>query len=255
MSNYKIKLIPISSLRRGTTSSITQDQVVFEVTPTFSETRTTDYSPVTPVHMPGSIQMYRNTASRQFTIGAHLISRNVEDARVNMQYLQKLRAWMMPYFGSTSTLTDANRASRTFNQSEVNRLRQLKRDDPLFLDQSDTEFLKQAQINGGAQLTGAPPDVLYLYAYSTSANYQTGSRMGSSTSNINRVPVVMASLEISYPDDVDYIPVDPQWEEFGQLEPFPVKMDVNISLVETHSPNEFERFNLAAYKSGTLANF
>lgn len=231
-------------MRFGDTTRIAASQVVFEVTPSFTENRTADYAAVTPVHMPGSIQMYRNTSSRQFDIGAHLISRNGLDAAKNKRYLQTLRGWMMPYFGSTDTLTTENYTSRADTNVFRGSGKGLSQDQ---IDELSYERLKSE----GVQLRGAPPDVLYLYAYSAESSSTTGAR-SQSTSNINRIPVVMTSLNITYPEDVDYIPVI---GGSGGTEPFPVKMDVTLSLVETHSPQEFERFDLAAYKSGTLANF
>lgn len=161
----------------------------------------------------------------------------------------------MPYFGATDTLTSANRQSRLDNTE----MQQWMREDAArgsILNEQDQAWLNSARIAGGVQLTGAPPDVLYLYAYSTTSDNLTGQRFGK-TSNINRVPVVMSSLDISYPDDVDYIPVGDLNDPFNHklIEPFPVKMAVNLILLETHSPREFEQFDLAKFKAGTLVNF
>lgn len=234
--NYQVRLVPISSMKFGDMSTIAASQVVFEVTPTFTESRTVNYSPVEPVHMPGSIQMYRSSASRVFEIGAQLISRNAEDAQRNTRYLQTLRGWTMPYFGETSTLTQKEQIARHDNAT-------------FGYDDSNTNSIDRIQSEG-VELRGAPPDVLYLFAYSTDSSSSPGAR-SNPTANINRVPVVVTNLSIAYPDDVDYIPVNMG----GAYEPFPVKITVNVSLAETHSPNEYERFNLAAFKSGTLANF
>lgn len=240
-NNYKVRLVPISSLLYGgDPASIRSSQVAFNVTPSFSETRSAEYTPVTPVHMPGAMQVYKHTNSRQFEITAHFISRNVADALDNMSNLQKLRAWLMPYFGSTDTLTASNKVARqnaSYGDSTEER-------DALVKRRIQTE---------GVQLRGAPPDVLYLYAYSSSANDLRG--IGPRV-NINRVPVVMTSLGITYPEDVDYIPVyDTTSAPSSGSEPFPRKMDVSISLVETHSPREYEQFDLLSYKLGNLPNF
>lgn len=238
LNNYKVRLIPISSMKFGDTTSIADSQVVFEVTPTFNESRSVNYSTIDPVHMPGSIQMYTNTGTRTFDIGAQLISRNAADATTNIRYLQILRSWTMPYFGQTNTLTQANIIAR--------------HDNSVFGPEDPNVSALERIRSEGVQLRGAPPDVLYLYAYTTDSNVSTGGR-STPTSNINRVPVVVSNLSISYPDDVDYIPVDTTGT--GKYEPFPVKMMVGLTLLETHSPREFERFDLAAFKAGTLANF
>ena len=246
-NNYRVRLIPIASLAYGEdVETIRNSQVAFDVTPAFSETRSAEYTPVTPVHMPGAVQVYKHTNSRQFEITAHFVSRNVSDAIKNMGYLQKLRGWLMPYFGSTNTLTDSQKEARS------NRIRTNTEQVPLSAEERDAELRNRIQSEG-IQLRGAPPDVLYLYAYSTKSNDLRG--IGPRV-NINRVPVVMTNLSITYPEDVDYIPVyDPEDAPTNAVEPFPRKMDVSISLVETHSPREYERFDLLAYKLGNLPNF
>ena len=234
-NNYKVRLIPISSLMNGENADvIRQSQVVFDVTPSFTESGSVDYAAVTPVHMPGSVQIYKHTNSRTFEITAHFISRNVEDALKNMKYVQKLRSWRLPYFGKTTTLSSEN-------------------------DKAREDLTTQRVQDKGVQLRGAPPDILYLYAYS---NDQMDGRSVTSpifsAINIARVPVVLTNLGITYPDDVDYIPVyDPSRGgiKATNTQPFPIKMDVTLSLAETHSPNEFQRFDLAAYKNGNLVNF
>jgi hypothetical protein len=248
-NNYKVRLIPIASLTYGgDPSSIRESQVAFDVTPSFSETRTAEYTPVTPVHMPGAMQVYKHTNSRQFEITAHFISRNVQDAIKNMGYLQKLRGWLMPYFGATDTITDTQRQARA-NASYTQTNQNLQ---PQTEAERDAGTRRRIQSEG-VQLRGAPPDVLYLYAYSSGANDLRG--IGPRV-NINRVPVVMTNLGITYPEDVDYIPVyDPEGSPSQTTEPFPRKMDVTISLVETHSPREYEKFDLMAYKLGNLVNF
>ncbi len=246
-NNYRVRLIPISSLMYGESRAIIeQSQVAFDVTPVFTESGSVEYSPVTPVHMPGSIQVYKHTNSRTFEITAHLITRNAEDGRRNMDYLQRLRAWRYPYFGATDTLSSTQRSNRNQRGNTYGETRQLTP------SERDAKVRERIQTEG-VQLRGAPPDVLYLYAYSTSGNDSRPSNP--SRVNINRVPVVMTNLGITYPEDVDYIPVYSSDEPDSRTEPFPVKMDVTISLAETHSPREFETFDLNSYKTGRLVNF
>lgn len=248
-NNFKVRLIPVASLKNGASSSaVRAAQVSFDVTPGFSESRTADYTPVIPIHMPGAVQVYRNTSSRSFEISAILISRSIEDARANMANLQKLRGWMMPYFGMTSTITAEQADYRNSQPS-----------DPSNATSVDEETSAADRIRyEGIQLRGAPPDVLFLYAYSTSSNDTRPHADGDvSRVNINRVPVVMTSLNITYPEDVDYIPVYnvSRGRPTRTAEPFPRKMAVSVTLVETHSPREYERFNLNDYKTGNLVNF
>lgn len=97
----------------------------------------------------------------------------------------------------------------------------------------------------GAQFLGAPPEVLYLTAYSNPS--VTGSQLDRTT-NIFRIPVVITSLGITYPNDVDYIPT-------LENEPFPIIMNISLALAETHSPKEFEQFDIFKYRDGKLPGF
>lgn len=200
---YKVRLFAV----RGFPS----ERVIFEVSPTVSESRSVEYSPVSPVHMPGSIQVYKRTGSRSFSIGAKFVSRNIAQATQNMQYLQTLRGWTMPYFGLRTHL-DAT------------------------LQNKDT-----------GPMLGAPPDVLYLYAYSD-ASGANNDRDGAFQTNLKKIPVVITNLSFDYPEDVDYIPT-------ASGDPFPVKMEVKIDLAETHSPKGYEEFSLSLFKQGKLVQF
>lgn len=237
--NFQVRLVSVLDMNQNAPGDI--KKVVFKVTPTITETGSVEYSSVQPIHMPGGIQVYKTTPSRSFEISAHLISRNTADALENLQYLQTLRSWRYPFFGQSSTNFASNNKNSKLTME--------------FVPQTETEKyqVKQNQIKNdksGINLLGAPPEVLYLYAYSTNLN---DSRKDAVGVNINRVPVVITNLNFSYAEDVDYIPI--QLKPNGTTEPFPVKMDVSISLLETHSPVEFEQFSLESYKKGTLKNF
>lgn len=215
-------------------ADIAAAQVIFEVTPTLQENGTVEYSAITPVHLPGGIQVYRRTNSRTFSISAKLVSRNAEDAAKNMRYLQNLRSWRYPFFGATDTKLAAL-APQSSGEKPV--------------ESADKAAISRVK-DDTAQLRGAPPEVLYLYGY-TAGDNSTNAQF--KFENLNRVPVVLASLDITYPDDVDYIPV--MSSDKKNIVPFPIKMDVTISLLETHSPREYEQFDLVAYKQGKLVGF
>lgn len=257
-NSYKVRLIPIASLiDENDLDAIRNSQVRFESTPTFSESGSVEYTPISPVHLPGSIQVYKFTNARQFEIGAKFISRNTSDALKNMRYLQLLRSWRYPYFGMTDTLSDANKQSRADTQQR--RADQIGEPTSNLTDREREQNTIHRVQSEGVQLKGAPPDILYLYAYNNDAIDQRNNTAGVYTPvNINRIPVVVTNLVITYPDDVDYIPVyDPSSRgpdnTFTQV--WPVRIDVNLTLAETHSPAEFENFDLNAYKNGNLANF
>lgn len=219
--NYKVRLVSVLGLKTAFSSNDLYS-VIFDNTPDFSESGSVTYTPTSPVHMPGSIQSYKSTDSRTFSISSDLISRNTADVSKNMRYLQILRSWRYPFFGKSGSTSSGQ-------QSAFNRI----------------------QSSGNVNLLGAPPEILYLYAYSTSNN--DSRQLNGQLVNINRLPVVLTSLSITYPKDVDYLPSTPT--PTGVTEPFPVKLSIQISLTEAHSPVEYERFDLMAYKSGTLKNF
>lgn len=79
---------------------------------------------------------------------------------------------------------------------------------------------------------GAPPPILTLNAY--------GSK------NISGVKCVLTNYDISWPNDVDYLPTI-------DGEPFPVIVNISLSLEETWSPSEFSGFNLRKFYEGDLS--
>jgi hypothetical protein len=97
----------------------------------------------------------------------------------------------------------------------------------------------------GKEMLGAPPEVLKLSAYSNASN-ENG--ILNKMTNVSSVPVVITSLSYTYQDDVDYIPTI-------QGQPFPILMSLSISLVESHSPQELEYFDIYKYRAGTLPGF
>lgn len=199
--------------------------VIFDVTPDLIETRNVNYSTVEPIHAPGQINVFKNTSSRSFNISnARLVSRTQKEADRNLQRLWLLRSWCMPRFGK-STIDSGQAAARNI-VSESGRQASTPED--------------QARIFG-VELLGTPPQVLYLSAYSRG-------NMGGKTQHLYKIPVVIQQLSIPYPSDVDYIPTP-------DGVPMPVIMTIDMTLVETHSPNEYENFSLDAYKRGTLENF
>lgn len=252
---FKVRLVSvlnnIASTQAPGDRRFGSQQVIFENTPTFSESGGVEYTPVQPVHMPGAIQVYKNTQPRTFSITHKFISRTTAEATANANYVQLLRSWRFPFFGKGSTtLTDSQAETRRQLQGNITATQQQLRNQLQSQDRAASNTavllnsLQRAQSSAGFELLGAPPEVLYLYAYSA----QTTDRVSKQIHNINRVPVVLTNLDINYPEDVDYIPSD-----FN--EPCPVRWDISITLAETHSPTEFENFSLVKYKTGQLDFF
>jgi len=215
-------------------------QVTFQVSPDVVENRAVNYKALDPVHMPGQIHVYQNSASRTFALnGIKFISRTSEEATKNLWAINILRHWTVPYFGIRSgTVRDKQRNNRKTGQSEFDTV-------------PGTE--DRSKLFDGRELLGAPPDVLYLSAYS-----EVGRR-----GNIHKVPVVITNLSIPYPSDVDYMPTatDPgttighKYRHVDAGVPFPTVMSFDINLTETHSPREYSNFSIWDYRKGKLENF
>ena len=274
---YNVRLVSANSLVSANNAAGIES-VVFDVTPTFSESLTADYDTITPIHMPGGIQVYKRTNSRKFSIGAHFVSRTSDKATLNMMALQLLRSWAMPYFGNNSS-TRYKTTSETYAPITTTNSTGVASADmkTAAMTAEQVAAHNSRQNKGNVEMLGAPPALLYLYAYSLYQSdkgndllkgdiYNSGSKRDVSFGvNLSRIPVVLTSLDITYPEDVDYIPTYSNRKnaspEFGNRyydnfsEPFPVKMDVSISLTETHSPREYERFSLQDFKSGRLTSF
>ena len=74
--------------------------VIFTVMPIVDENRSASYDSLTPTQHPGSIQVYKTTSSRTFNINGKFISRSIEEANTTLHYLNIIRSWVMPYYGS-----------------------------------------------------------------------------------------------------------------------------------------------------------
>lgn len=266
-NKYRVKLV---STLPSNPFGLLSKTVEFKVTPEFSENRTVDYTSLVPLHMPGSIEVYKSTNSRTFSITAKLVSRTRAEATMNIVDLQVLRSWTMPFFGINSSTLEQSVAEGRVNQKLQEENPSGNFDFQTQAQEGKTERLSSQQRNARAisqikgrkdslgsklftnnkiEMLGAPPEVLYLYAYSAddSVENQTGDRSIAPV-NIQRVPVVMISLAITYPSDVEYILTYSE-------QPFPVIMNVAIELKETHSPSEYSRFSLLDFKLGTLRHF
>jgi len=165
-------------------------EVEFLNMPTIQEQRDANYKPADIAHHPGEILKYVNTGARSWTITVKLTSRNVEEATRNLNYINVIRSWLMPFYGTGSS------------------------------DLSLQQYL------------GAPPPILTLSAY--------GRQM------IGPVPCILLSHSWTFPNDCDYIPT-------MDSSPFPVILDITLTLKESFSPAEYSSFDLSSYKRGDMA--
>jgi hypothetical protein len=172
-----------------------------------------------------------------------LVSRTQEEADKNLQILWTLRGWCVPRFGNSSTLTTTERRNRaTYESARQNGAKESE----LFFDEWDRRDIL------GKEILGAPPEVLYFSAYSLGNGSKSNSGDSTTTTriaqHIHRVPVVIQQLSIPYPNDVDYITT-------SRGVPMPIIMNLDISLIETHSPNSYEGFSLNDFRRGILRGF
>jgi hypothetical protein len=73
--------------------------VTFEAMPTISESRSASYDPVSVLHHPGDILKYKSSSARSWGIDVKLISRTPQEAAMNLNSINKIRAWVMPFYG------------------------------------------------------------------------------------------------------------------------------------------------------------
>lgn len=206
--------------------------VIFDVLPTLSEQSSANYSPISLPHGPGQIYVYQNSNSRTFNLVAQLVSQTREDATRNLHRVNLMRSWVKPTFGTDMQLTgDTLDIFSTELSQSGNPVRNRMR-----------------ETSGGAvDVLGSPPKVLQLSAFSDI------NRRG----NIYKIPTVITNLGINYDDSTDYIPtgVVQGYEHITEGTPFPIIMSVDLNLAETHSPDQYSKFNLDAYRKGLLEGF
>jgi hypothetical protein len=234
-NEFKVRLTASSSSDRLEDK---RRSVVFDVTPDLIENRNINYKTLDPLHAPGQIYVYSNTSSRTFNLSnVKLISRTPKEASKNLERLWTLRGWTMPSFGQSSFVNHQQRSRE-----------EARRQHPTATQTQLRQMIQEMNNTSSKQNTlGSPPQVLLLSAYSKAGGPVGTQGLG----HLRRVPVVIQQLSIPYPSDVDYIPTDDE----ENPTPMPVIMTLDATLVETHSPSEFERFSLDDFKTGNLAGF
>jgi len=96
----KVTISQQPSLSGDAAAALTNNQVVFDVMPTISETRDANYKSFTPIQHPGEILKYDGSSSRQWGVTARLISRTTKEADLNLAYINLIRSWTMPFYGT-----------------------------------------------------------------------------------------------------------------------------------------------------------
>lgn len=168
------------------------NELIFDVMPQIDESRQVDYDALQLVHHPGPIQKYRSTGARSWSIRGKLITRNRAEATKNLDIINMVRSWGMPFYGEGT-----------------------------------------AQNGMTSQYLGAPPPILTFSGY--------GPKM------IGPVKCVLQNYSWDWANDVDWLPT-------YDNNPFPVLLNLNLSLIETWSPDEFSGFDIIKYRNGELPN-
>ena len=96
-AQFKVKLVS----RRSS-----NDFVVFKVMPTINESRGASYDPITPIHHPGGIPVYKTTGVRTFDLNGKFISRTIKEADETLRFINLIRSWVMPYYGRGTAAND-----------------------------------------------------------------------------------------------------------------------------------------------------
>lgn len=96
-SDHKVKLVELVPGTNQETYTM-----FFEVMPEVTESRSVSYEAIAPAQFPGAFQKYKNTESTQWTVNATFISRTTAEATQNLEYVNRLRAWTMPYYGDVT---------------------------------------------------------------------------------------------------------------------------------------------------------
>lgn len=95
--------IPGSALCASLVSSINSKEYVYLYTmPSITEAGSVIWKTMEMVQAPGGILSYGGTKSRTFTLSIKFVSRTSTEAGINAYFLQMLRGWRMPYFGSSN---------------------------------------------------------------------------------------------------------------------------------------------------------
>jgi hypothetical protein len=75
-------------------------KILFTVSPTVDESCSASYDAVQPIHFPSAIQVYKATNARTLNVNGKFISRTPQEASRTLEFLNYIRSWVMPYFGS-----------------------------------------------------------------------------------------------------------------------------------------------------------
>jgi len=189
--------------------------LTFYVMPEIVEQRQVQYEPVAPPQFPGAFQKYKGTDSVQWTVNATLVCRTTEEATRNLEYLNRLRGWTMPFFGE-NTKNDARFKNKTGAPPPVLKFKGFRE-----------SIVGEVPVVITSLNWNWPKDVDWIPAQKLTDNRNSGGMDGSLTGG-----------EATMKGDATI--------------PFPTIIQVAIQLVESFSTEQFNNFNLAEYRVGHM---
>lgn len=80
-------------------SMVDDTLVKFVIMPEVGEQRNAEYEALSATQMPGEFQKYKGTKATQWNVNAMFTASTREQARQNYEFINRLRSWVMPYFG------------------------------------------------------------------------------------------------------------------------------------------------------------
>jgi hypothetical protein len=193
-----------------------QNQVIFEILPEIIENRSVEYEAVQPPQFPGAFQKYKGTSSVQWSVNAIFVCRTTAEATRNLEYINRLRGWTMPYFGEFMA------QSSTFKDK-------VGAPPPVLIFQGlRTNIVGPVPVVITSLNWNWPRDVDYIPA-----------------SKLTDSGITENGVDLTGTLNVD---------QNGATVPFPAVISVAIQLVESFSPAQFNGFNLGAYRVGDFKN-
>lgn len=87
------------------TSQVSGERVVFHAMPQIDESRNANYQSLSPTHTPTSFPLYQNTGARSLSLSGQFFARTPQEASQTIEFMNLIRSWVMPYFG-TGTASD-----------------------------------------------------------------------------------------------------------------------------------------------------
>lgn len=80
------------------------DSIVFEATPSISESSQATYQALTPLHMPGQLHVYQGSGLRTFNMSdVKFLSRTLAETQATVKNVNLIRSWTKPKFGPGSS--------------------------------------------------------------------------------------------------------------------------------------------------------